>query len=128
VNEITYILGAGASCQSMPLVENFSDRFEIYITFLRMTSSHRTEFIKENQGFIAEVRNHLSFDTFFKKLFHRNATKEIIRYKSLLLYYFIFEHLCPMGLYSDYISPGTMTRGKKFNNDPRYDSLIAGLL
>ena len=128
MNEITYILGAGASCQSMPLVNNFADRFNIYLNFLRVTSSHRTSFIEDNRDFINNVGAHLSFDTFFKKLFHRNSIKDIVKYKNLLLYFFIFEHLCPVWLYNVRYNSDFSKKLKKFNVDPRYDSLIAGLL
>jgi len=127
MNEITYFLGAGASYQSMPLVNNFGDRFNNYLTFLRITLSHRSEFIKENRKFIDNIGEHLSFDTYFKKLFHQNSD-EIVKYKALLLYYFIFEHLCPLGLYNLKFNGNFPENRKKFNIDPRYDSLIAGLL
>ena len=128
MGEISYIMGAGASFKSMPLVNNFVDRFQVYLNFLRITSSHNRNFIDENVEFIDNIALHSSFDTYFKKLFHQNEIDTIIKSKNLLLYYFIFEHLCPLYLYNVSYGWSTSNEEKKYKIDPRYESMIAGLL
>jgi hypothetical protein len=125
MNEITYIFGAGASYQAMPLVANFSQRFNVYLSFLNDITSEK-EFLEANNSFLLNVSEHLSFDTYFKKLFHQNEEHEIDKNKRILLYYLIFENLCPIGIYRGYARQQCLE--KKFRNDPRYDSMIASLL
>src|SRR5689334_6688146 len=117
MGEISYIMGAGASYQSMPLVNNFVQRFQVYLNFLRTTSSHNKNFIDENAEFIDNVALHSSFDTYFKKLFHQNEVDDIIKFKNLLLYYFIFEHLCPLQLYNISYGWATSNQMKKYKID-----------
>lgn len=131
MNEITYIFGAGASCQSMPLVSNFSIRFQIFEEYIEQSQpssillSHITQFKKEVEG-------HFSFDTFFKKLFHQNNNDAIIeRYKGILLIFFLFEHVIPperLKSYSLFRKQMIDKTEKRQNIDPRYEALIAGLL
>jgi hypothetical protein len=128
MGEISYIMGAGASYQSMPLVSNFVQRFHVYLNFLRITSSHNRNFIDDNVDFIDNIALHSSFDTFFKKLFHQNEIDSIIKFKNLLLYYFIFEHLCPLHMYNTSYGFSILKEAKKYKIDPRYESMIAGLL
>jgi|HubBroStandDraft_4_1064222.scaffolds.fasta_scaffold287066_1 hypothetical protein len=128
-NQITYIFGAGASSQSMPLNANFVERFELFIFFIRdLESSKKKElFLSQCEEFLKSVRSHLSFDTFFKKLFHNDNDMQIKTYKKIILVYFIFEHFIK---FPNNIEASKMisAAGKKFNIDPRYDALIAGLL
>jgi hypothetical protein len=121
MHDLTYYFGAGASCNSMPLVTDFHPRFCHFIDFVgRLEKSQDKEsFLKDCQEFIDSVYFHLSFDTFFKKLFHQRDKDRIDKYKTLLLIYFLFEHLA---------KPSRAFDRKKFNNDPRYEALIAGLL
>lgn len=129
MSEITYLLGAGASCNSMPLVENFIQRFNIFLSFLRLNNfNSKDNLLKECEQFIEEISAHLSFDTYFKKLFHQKELKLISHSKSLLLLYFIFEHLVNRQVYSGLLNVNTNSKDKKFNLDPRYDALIAGLI
>lgn len=126
--QITYLFGAGASCQSMPMVANFVSRFENYTYFLaHHIGNIAGEFIQENEAFIKSVKSHLSFDTFFKKLFHLDRQDEIIRFKAFLNLYFYFEHVVQTSEISTYIEK-YKDYGKEYSLDPRYEALIAGLL
>jgi hypothetical protein len=140
-NEITYILGAGASYYSMPLVENFPDRFQIFKSFLnsiRGNSFLEYSLFDEKVGIIVrdceefqrEVQHHISFDTFFKKLFHLPGDSSKRRDKEILLLFFLFEHLLDVKNFTQFQSSGIRKEIglKKGTQDPRYDALIAGLL
>lgn len=132
--ELTYILGAGASFQSIPIVKTFGERFKFFITsqigFLRDRSSSIEKVGFEqvfNEGILlsTEFNSHQSFDTFFKKLFHTNEKNRILLAKKLLNLYFIWEH-CITSL-----SPPTSDKNafiKQSLIDKRYDALIAGIL
>lgn len=127
-NEITYLFGAGASCQSMPMVHSFCDRFRVYLEFLRNIGAKQS-FIDRNKSLINEIKSHLSFDTYFKKLFHQNNPSVSIDQRKYLIYlYFIFEHLFDTTYYTEIGRKMNPSCTKDFGCDPRYDALIAGLL
>jgi hypothetical protein len=129
MDEITYILGAGASFYSMPLVNSFVERFQYFQeAFLkRLNSNYQVNRLNEDcSNFISEVENHLSFDTFFKKLFHQDRQELILLNKKILLLYFIYEHLVDLNPSNGKHSLKSL--GKDKNVDPRYDALIAGLM
>ena len=127
-NELTYLFGAGASCKSMPLVNSFCDRYEVYIKFLERMNAH-PHFIMENQGFNREIRSHASFYTYFKKLYHQKNREPAIRKDKYFIYlYFLFEHLCDVKYINDVSTGFELKCRKECACDPRYDALIAGLL
>lgn len=125
-DEVTYIFGAGASFYSMPLVKNFEKRFSFFNSRLRgwISTTEQRRFLKDSEEFINQVKAHLSFDTFFKKLFHTKRNDLILKYKAVLLIYFIYEHLIDV----DTFKSVTQTEEKTHSIDPRYEALIAGLL
>ncbi|MEO8400145.1 MAG: hypothetical protein ABI550_10110 [Ignavibacteriaceae bacterium] len=126
MGEITYIFGAGASCQAMPLVSNFHSRFKTFQEFLSSKILFN-QIENDCNEFASQIKSHLSFDTFFKKLFHQNKGREIQRFKGIMLVYFLFEQLFS---YEDllYDEEFIKKEGKEFILDPRYEALIAGLL
>src|SRR5262249_12052514 len=119
-------LAQGASSQAMPLVNNFAPRYEAYLNFLR-EKKFDERFIMESEEFHVKVQSHLSFDTFFKKLFHLSEDALITKYKYLLLLYFIYEHVTQVRLFNSY-AWNIAGAEKHYFTDPRYDALIAGLL
>lgn len=132
MSDITYILGAGASCKAMPLVSNFPERFNVFAEYIESEPAYRGKLLTEVKFFQNSINSHLSFDTFFKKLFHQDEDPKIIlNYKSLLLLFFLFEHLFERKYMSSNrtfrIQAGEK-RQKDLNLDPRYEALIAGLL
>ena len=134
MQELTYILGAGASYQSFPIVKTFSERFRLFmIYFQKLGDVYKTNSeIKSKFDTILykifylneEFKSHQSFDTYFKKLFHTKQPNEINCAKKILHLYFIWEHLEEV-FYE-------LKQGNSFNKqakiDKRYDALIAGLL
>ena len=145
-NELTYILGAGASFQSIPVVNTFSERFNDFSDFLNVfrRSNHsfyihdstiRTQ-IQNLQYQIIEVynefKNHQSFDTYFKKLFHTNQPELINKTKKILNIYFLWEHSKLSTIKFQSAAQNFEEKGDKFNKqtqlDKRYDALLAGLL
>jgi len=141
MNEITYILGAGASYYSFPVVKTFADRMNYFFKVIDGQSTmHHKEVANELHAFISEIRVHQSFDTYFKKLFHLGKDNDILRAKKVLNYYFLLEQLefpstAPIYFkYSD-INGNDIdyplnenSFNKKDLVDSRYDALIAGLL
>jgi len=129
MSEVTYLFGAGASCKSMPLVNNFPKRFNFFTEYLRSTDFDTHTFFGLCTEFSKTIKSHLSFDTFFKKLFHQNQKEKIQLYKKILLIYFIFEHLIDLDYYDELTYSNQDSEViKEFNIDPRYEALIAGLL
>ncbi|MFT3911452.1 MAG: hypothetical protein QM737_18660 [Ferruginibacter sp.] len=132
MNEITYLFGAGASCQSMPLVSNFPLRFKLFQETIFYIGNIPPDLANEITDFGKKVESHSSFDTFFKKLFHQNKSNElIIKYKRILFLYLLFEHL----VNHETIKDRSLFKKLEGNNlhrkyplDPRYEALIAGLL
>jgi hypothetical protein len=139
--ELTYILGAGASFESIPLVKTFPRRFNEFYGFLQNNIDlnqptgyveHFNESLNKIKSFaenlVIEFESHQSFDTFFKKLFHTKKYPEIKVAKKVLHLYFIWEHLDDgkliHGAMGEIVNPFI----KKAKVDRRYDALIAGLL
>lgn len=131
-SEITYVFGAGASVDSMPLVKNFPERFSYFIRVLKYCSFDN-HFINTCVQFLNEVEKHQSFDTFFKKLFHKNRQDQARIYKKLLLIYFYFEHKVNIKEEKNFFKVHRPEKlltelGKVGVVDKRYDSLLASLL
>ena len=86
-NSLTYILGAGASFQSIPIVTTFPQRFSSFIESVNNFANQNTEnYTYQNSlrnlavvggVLLKEFQNHQSFDTFFKKLYHTQDEKKI---------------------------------------------------
>ncbi|MBL0146508.1 MAG: hypothetical protein IPP48_12965 [Chitinophagaceae bacterium] len=102
-NELTYILGAGASYQSIPIVKTFPERFKYFLNHLKAIWED-LRFPEDKRFFFEGIYNkansllnsfesHQSFDTYFKKLFHTNQKSEVIESKKILNLYFTWEHL-----------------------------------
>lgn len=135
--ELTYILGAGASFQSIPVVKSFSSRFNEFTNFLR-TSSNSVNIRMETKDAVFKeafeatyelykaFKSHQSFDTYFKKLFHTGQTDQIIKGKKILNLYFIWEHLSNISKEPSIRQSNIFW--KQATIDKRYDALIASLL
>jgi hypothetical protein len=140
--ELTYILGAGASYQSMPVVKTFPKRFEEFtksvsdLLFGNSTSSFQN--LKTDLSeFGSDIKSHQSFDTYFKKLFHTADKDKILKSKKILNLYFLWEHLQASEevitkTAENKNDPGKIKNEEAFEKqsavDKRYDALIAGLL
>ena len=101
MKELTYILGAGASYQSIPVVKTFNKRFLEFIDSLKTNNgnvwppeyrpkmANAIDYLTELSK---EFSSHQSFDTYFKKLFHFGKHDKINLGKRLLNLYFMWEH------------------------------------
>jgi hypothetical protein len=136
MKELTYILGAGASFQSIPVVKTFPKRFDKFIKALQSVYQKNESVDKRDRfnslynrciNLCKEFESHQSFDTYFKKLFHTKSIDKIKIAKKILNLYFIWEHLN-----KDYDIVSEKIEGdvflKQAGIDKRYDALIAGLL
>lgn len=134
--ELTYILGAGASFQSIPVVKTFNKRLLKFRDYLESLSneSDLNEVEKFRfKGVIDSIKSlfhafssHHSFDTYFKKLFHLGDDNQINLGKRLLHLYFLWEHSSSSLNYNDIENSPEFKKQSLF--DRRYDALIAGLL
>ncbi len=137
MQELTYILGAGASFQSIPVVKSFSNRFKEFLDWIDIGVIKGIDFSSEEKqkfGILHNLgedlhqsfRSHQSFDTYFKKLFHTGQNDKISQGKKVLNLYFTWEHLSKPTARPDYYDEDTFW--KQSSIDKRYDALIAGLL
>jgi hypothetical protein len=132
---ITYILGAGASFQSIPIVNSFSKRFDEFTNWLdiysdtpSITYEDRMKFktaMDRSKKIGKEFNSHHSFDTYFKKLFHTGQFDKINDSKKVLNLYFIWEHLSKT---DPAVKKEANCFVKQSEVDKRYDALIGGLL
>lgn len=137
MNELTYILGAGASFQSMPVVKSFSNRFKTFLDWIDgslikgqgFSPDEKQKFgmlYESGKGLQESFESHQSFDTYFKKLFHTGQHEKTNQGKKIINLYFTWEHLSKP-------SPKPIEHNDAFFwkqsiVDKRYDALIAGLL
>lgn len=133
MSELTYVLGAGASYQSIPVVKTFSSRFSFFINEMKSTLNpahiDRDTVLKFINEFYVELLAHSTFDTLFKKLFHSdNAGVTTSIYKQILNLYFLWEHFKSTEELKDIKKTDDFTFKKEAKIDKRYDALIAGLL
>jgi argonaute-like protein implicated in RNA metabolism and viral defense len=132
MSKITYLLGAGASCNALPLVNNFKDRLDSFHTRLvdnlrpHIQPSSEKEArelfpfggkkgkdLQESILWLKDIADkHASIDTYAKKLFIRNDNEALIELKKLkatLSCYFLLEQSLEM-------------------TDKRYDNFLASIL
>ena len=136
--ELTYIFGAGASFQSIPIVKNFNNRLLRFKKFLvdesqKESGDARSKLTNASNilhSLYREFSSHQSFDTYFKKLFHLGLIDKISLGKKLLNLYFLWEHSSSSLNYN--LSTDDPLYKESFKKesliDKRYDALIAGLI
>jgi len=122
-DQFLYFLGAGASCNALPLVKDFTQRLRQFQTQLKtpavnyMDSLSKDEiwsklfktFNDDLKWLINESGKHASIDTYAKKLYLKRDTNNLKKLKSILSCYLIFEQA-------------------RKNVDYRYDSFFASIL
>lgn len=112
MNKITYLFGAGASCNVLPIVKEIPERINGLVQVLRSRNlmlddkstfnangdqsqdSKRVSQLKlidDLNWLLNESGNHSSVDTFAKKLTIRKKFDELERLKRVLSVFFIFE-------------------------------------
>ncbi len=122
-----YLIGAGASCNVLPVSENFPEKMEKFLSDYdafredldRQKPSNpniSTDSLKYEQKFkesmawlIKEVKQHTSVDTFAKMLYLTNDYEDLARLKATLDAYLVMAQA-------------------KYGTDLRYDSFLATIL
>jgi hypothetical protein len=125
-NQVVYLLGAGASCNSLPLVKGIPDGLQSLLTeidfnCLRDSQGNKLpiedprienlkkEFVKDISWLRDKCYQHVSIDTYAKKLISSKNHDELDKLKVIFTLYF---------LYAQYT----------YRADLRYDAFIAALL
>lgn len=133
---VTYLLGSGASANSLPTYLNFSNRFEKFkniflensfwvkkLTDSQKADANRIKTIAERIAL--EFRFHNTPDTIAKKYFHsNNESSELEDLKNILILFFLYEQTLDETIMG--IEPGTPEFKQPI--DKRYDAFIASLL
>jgi hypothetical protein len=110
MNVVTYLLGAGASAQCLPVVKNLSTRIRGISSTLRTSLTYKQfishitlpekmynesdlvkEIIEDLEWMANECDKHSSIDTFAKKLYILKNHDQYIRLKVILSVYFTLE-------------------------------------
>src|SRR5438270_13613562 len=70
---VTYLFGAGASANALPVVKYFNPRLELFLKYLENLPKNlikTKEFIPEVRLILEEAKHHSTIDTVAKKYFH----------------------------------------------------------
>jgi hypothetical protein len=151
MQQFTYLFGAGASANVLPVVNQMAHRMRFFVDYLKFVEhGYKTgnleirkidttgfsELLSKVSGVIHEIEQHSSIDTFAKKLYLHDPRSEDLKFLlDFLSVYFIFEQLYKP-------SAGGMSSffaamiSEKQNDvkctvrtlDHRYDSFFAALL
>ena len=125
---VTYILGAGASCYSQPLVSNMKERMESLIALLNTNSDIHKKYIcdtfkdktedlyKKYNLIVEEANKHYTPDTYAKKLSLTDQIDKLDLLKEFLNLYFLFEQDDIYDFYKDKNLP--KNRLKEFLDRP----------
>ncbi len=106
--QFTYLIGAGASAETLPVITNFAQELYIFADFVNnfaisensyhhtlgvnsTPSEIRTRFVKEIRWLADECDNHSSVDTFARKLFLANRLKELIKLKAIVSEFLLIQ-------------------------------------
>lgn len=140
---ITYLLGAGASFLSQPLVSEITDELTKMLNYMdeyeqhvMMRTGHK-KYLEHCRELIKEVKEHSSIDTLARKLWlkkQKDISYEIkyIRIKNLLTCMFLFRNINTFHKKIstpdfEMESPLESTR-RSHKIDPRYEAFFASLL
>jgi hypothetical protein len=98
--KFTYLLGAGASVGTIPVVKRFGDGLTEFIEFLREAQSQKTNssqiignLIIDAIKLSEELNSYASFDTFAKKLYLLGKVNELTVYKRVISTYILYCNL-----------------------------------
>jgi hypothetical protein len=128
MSNVTYLLGAGASAQCLPVVKQIPDKLQEFIAFLEAPENslskkdvfstlegsrakfiHQSELITDLKELKAHSSSHASIDTYAKKLVIRREFDQLRKLKSCLTCFFSFIQ---------FLTPP----------DSRYDSFFASII
>lgn len=140
---ITYLIGAGASCNSMPLVNNMNKRIDCLFHLLNTGNQTSDNSIIKNETYIIyhelisilnDAKRHKTLDTYAKKLWLTKQTGKLHKLKVLLDLYFTFEQDISKKVYKNTQSQfvncekDSLWRNIGEVKDYRYDVFMATLL
>jgi hypothetical protein len=135
MKNITYMIGAGASANSLPVLNKIRERFDFFkqdlVAFRQNNNDYEkdvTDLLLDLNWVISQTSNHQTIDTFARKLFVKESRhSELIRFKRVLSCYFVYEQTKTQ---RNAGHPNEISEGKvlyKQLPDMRYDSLISTL-
>jgi hypothetical protein len=132
MKNVTYLLGAGASAQAIPVVNRLNEEIELFISLIQSKyfdySEHSLKIIREIWVPLFEkATKHSSVDTFAKKLYIKKDPS-LWDFKCLLSAYFIYEQNLRTLIIDEY--GAQISNGSLYSTplDPRYDFFMAALL
>ena len=122
---ITYLLGAGASANCLPVINELPIRLRHLRDELRANSVNFPEDIDENllkciDEILIDIESHTTIDTLAKKYYLTGKLEKLKRLKKVLITYFQYEQSFIEGI----IRKSTL----KEVPDKRYDSFIATII
>jgi hypothetical protein len=130
VYNITYLIGAGASCKALPMVAQMSLRIQgllkkltekdnqleddkefedLSLEIFKSRRDFQNEMIEMLVWLLESTKKHSSVDTFAKKLWLRNKTEDLKNLKIAIAVFFVLEQAST-------------------NPDSRYDSFFASII
>ena len=130
-NNITYLLGAGASANAIPVVQNFKEKLDDFLNFFNtdLNKVPLETILRKNQvnldliskftSITDEIKRHHTPDTLGKKLFLNNSLNSNFDLNDFKLY---------LSLYFIYLQFRQFETYPKFNIDFRYDVFWSTLL
>ena len=138
--KITYLLGAGASFNALPIIDELPAKLNFFISIIQEAINfkdggleseykcHKEDllgFINEIQNLIQELKSHKTIDTLAKKYYLiKEKENQLITLKKILIVYFLFEQIFPSANFR--IINGKVV--EKEIPDKRYDSLLATII
>lgn len=98
---VTYLLGAGSSANSLPILSQMADRMKRFLDFLKeknvlIGENKYLDAIQNFESVFEEIQKHFTVDTYAKKLFLKNdfeSKRELKTLKFFLSGYFLFEQV-----------------------------------
>lgn len=128
---VTYLLGAGASKNSLPILNQFTSRlikFKNKIEQLPFNeigtelSEIKNQLLGDISIILPELKPHQTIDTYAKRLFLTNDRK-LVQLKRILITFFLFEQTL-----EQYPQENLIKEDKTEAIDKRYDGFIASLI
>ncbi len=129
---ITYLLGAGASANALPVVKIIPERLSQFRDDVKKYLNPKKEIITQRDidkkphqiitdidWLLEQTKKHMSIDTFAKKLWTRGNREELMKLKKLLSYFFIFEQVDKLDMRYDNFIASIIDSTKKPSNDVR---------
>jgi hypothetical protein len=137
MKNITYLFGAGASANALPVVKIFNERLEKFQEYLKVnkrkfSSSDLETFMDDLKIILEESKKHSTIDTVAKKFFHLYSShkEDLQKLKRVLTVYLVYEQVTEK-IYQNPSFKEELSefyRTKKGKVDSRYDAFIASIL